>query len=282
MRYGNCVSYKDLDKIKVLKAVGFDYIETGLSALYGANLEEVRAFTQAIAENEISCEAVNVFFPGEVILVGELVDFAAVREYVDEVCEKTKHIGFKTAVFGSGRARNCPEGFQRERAVEQLVTLTREILRPAAEKYNFTIAVEPLNTDETNTINILREAEYIAERADSENIKVLADLYHMTKESDTLTNLDNLNLLAHCHISEPITRKYPHASDPAKHIEICRQFFADLHDRGYDGRMSIEAGLAGITPPDAYAIPDDIDVMYREFYYEAASTLEFLKSLKCD
>jgi len=280
MRYGNCVSYKDLDRIKILKAVGFDYVETGLSALHGARLEEVEAFSRAVSENGIPCEAVNVFFPGEIILVGEAADFARIREYVNEACEKTKHIGFKTAVFGSGRARNCPDGFPRERAVEQLVSLARDVLRPAAEKYNFTIAVEPLNAGETNTINILSEAEYIAELADTENIKVLADLYHMAKEGDALANLKNSDFLAHCHISNPITRKYPHASDPAEHTGICRQFFADLRGGGYDGRMSIEAGLAGITPPDAFHVPnDDIDPMYREFYFEAASALEFLKSL---
>ena len=278
MRYGNCVSYKDLDRIKVLKAVGFDYVETGLSGLYGASSDEVEAFARVTKENGIPCEAVNVFYPGELLLVGESVDLAKVREYVEAVCEKTKSVGFKIAVFGSGPSRKCPEGFPRERAVEQLIAVARDIMRPAAEKYNFTIAIEPLYSVATNTINNFGEAEYVAERVDSENIKVLADIYHMAYENDTFANLKNPALLAHCHISDPITRKYPHSSDPPEHIAICKQFFADLCDMGYNARMSIEAELAGLAPPNEWEAPDGIDPMYREYYFEASSSLRFLKS----
>ena len=281
MRYGNCVSFKDLDRIKALKAVGFDYVETGLSGLYGASAEEVEAFARVTKENGIPCEAVNVFYPTDLSIVGEAVDLAKIREYVEAAWEKVKSVGIKVAVFGSGPSRKCPEGFPRERAVEQLITVAREIMCPAAEKYGFTIAIEPLYSVATNTMNNFSEAEYVAEQVNHERLKMLADIYHMAYENDTFANLKNHASLAHCHISDPITRKYPHKTDPPKHIEICRQFFADLRGMGYNARMSIEAELANMTPPDTFELPEGIDPIYRSFYFEAMSSLQFLKDLEC-
>ena len=284
MRYGNCVSYKDSGKIKILKAAGYDYIETGLSSLYGASTDELSEFIGVMSENKIQCEAVNVFFKGGIVLVGDNADFAKAQDYVGEVCEKTKNIGFKAAVFGSGGARRCPDGFPKERAVEQIIKVTREILAPAAEKYGFVIAVEELNKGETNTINTLSEAEYIANQVNHKNVKVLADLYHIAKEGNTLASgLKDGSLLAHCHIASPSERKYPQNSDSAEDIAACRRFFADLRAIGYDERMSIEGGLGGLAESIAASpdepVPDFVSPADRAFYLESKYSLEFMKGL---
>jgi sugar phosphate isomerase/epimerase len=278
MRYGNCISHKDFSKIKILKTLGFDYIETGLSGLYASSPEEIANFIGALDENKITCEAVNVFFPGDIALVGENADFDRARDYVSEVCEKTKNIGFKIAVFGSGRSRYCPEGYNKDRAVEQIIKVTGEILAPAAEKYNFVIAIEELNRGETNTINTLSEAEYIANQVNHKNIKVLADIYHIAKEGETLANLKDAALLTHCHISNPITRKYPHSSDSPEEVSICKQFFADLRGINYNARISIEAGLGGLAVSDE-PVPEFVDEANRTFYIECKYALEFMKTI---
>ena len=278
MRYGNCISHKDFNKIKILKAVGFDYIETGLSGLYASSPQEIAYFIGVMNENKITCEAVNVFFPGEIALAGENADFAKAQDYVSEVCEKTKNAGFKIAVFGSGRARYCPEGFPKERAIEQIIKVTGDILAPAAEKYNFIIAIEELNKGETNTINSLSEAEYVAEQVNHKNIKVLADIYHIDKEGDTLASLKDASLLAHCHISSPVTRKYPHATDTPEDIAVNKQFFADLREIKYEARISIEAGLGGLALTDE-PVPGFVSEADRAFYLECKYALAFMKGL---
>ena len=285
MRYGNCISHKDPGKIKILKQLGFDYVETGLSGLYASSEQEIADFIGALGENKLTCEAVNVFFPGDVALCGEDADFARAQDYVSEVWEKVKNVGIKAAVFGSGRARYCPEGFPKERAVEQIIRVAGEILAPAAEKYGFVIAIEELNKGETNTINSLAEAEYIAEQVNHRRIRVLADIYHIAKEGDTLASLKAPALLAHCHVSSPVTRLYPHKTDAPEDVAVVKQFFADLAAIGYGqrqgldgGRMSIEAGLGGLAPTDE-AVPGFVSEADRAFYLECKHALAFMGEL---
>ena len=278
MRYGNCISHKDFSKIKILKELGFDYIETGLSGLYASSPQEIADFTGVMSDNKIKCEAVNVFFPGDIALAGENADFNKVQDYVSEVCEKTRAVGFKVAVFGSGRSRYCPDGFNKARAVEQIIKVTSEILAPAAAKYNFVIAIEELNKGETNTINSLSEAEYVAKQVNHENVKVLADIYHIAKEGDTLASLKDASLLTHCHISSPVTRKYPHSSDSPEDIAVNKQFFADLRAYNYDARISIEAGLGGLVLPNE-TVPEFVTDSERAFYLECKYALGFMRGL---
>ena len=277
MRYGNCISHKEHDKIKILKDIGFDYVETGLSGLYVSSDQEIADFIGVLKANNMTCEAVNVFFPGELSLAGENADLARVRDYVNEVCEKTKNIGIKVAVFGSGRSRYCPDGFDKQRAVEQIIEVTGGILAPAAEKYNFIIAVEELNKSETNTINSISEAEYIAAELNHKNIKVLADIYHIAKENDTLESLKDYSLLAHCHISS-VSRKYP--LPEIESFDALSDFFDTLKKIGYNERMSIEAGLGGYEAAENSAgIPDWVSEADRAFYAESSLALKYMKRL---
>jgi len=267
MRYGNCISYKDANIIKLLKNAGFDYVETALSALYSAEQSEISDFLRVLDENNIKCEAVNVLFPGGIALTGENADHEKVKSYVNEVFEKTKAIKFKRVVFGSGGARKVPEGFEKEKAVEQIIQVINNYLLPAAEKYDFVLAIEELNKGETNIINSLEEAEYIADKVNSPRIKIVADLYHISLEKTDMNVLSRLvkkNLIAHCHIANPYdSRYYPQGSDSAEAIDLYKSFFGALRTNGYDERISIE----GAMRPNA------------DFFTEAKNSLEFMKTI---
>jgi sugar phosphate isomerase/epimerase len=267
MRFGNCVSYKDTESIKILKQTGFDYIETALSSLYSATESELSDFIKTLDENEIKCETVNVLFPGGITLTGENADHEKAKSYITEIFEKTKNIGFKRVVFGSGGARKVPDGFPKEKATEQIIQVINNYLLPAAEKYNFTLAIEELNRGETNIINTLEEAEYIAEQINNPRIKILADLYHMGLENTDikiLTKLAEKNLIAHCHIANPYNnRYYPQPFDSAESIKLYKSFFNSLKSAGYNERISIEGGIR----PQS------------DFYTESKTSLEFMKTL---
>ena len=267
MRYGNCVSYKDIESIKILKQIGFDYIETALSSFYYAEESEISDFLHFLDKTGIKCEAVNVLFPGDITLTGENADHEKVRTYVNEIFEKTKNIKFKRVVFGSGGARKVPDGFPKEKAVGQIIEVINNYLLPDAEKYEFTLAIEELNRGETNIINTLEEAEYIAGEINNPRVKIVADLYHIALETPDLTVLSKLtakNLIAHCHIANPYdSRYYPQSSDTPDAINLYKSFFGILKSTGYNDRISIEGGLR--NPPD--------------FYIESKNSLEFMKSL---
>ena len=285
MRYGNCIHHKNIKHIKILKHIGFDYIETQLSPLYYADRSELSDFLNALDENSIKCEAVNILFPGDIALTGENADFEKVKSYVIEVFEKTKSLGFKAVVFGSGAARRVPGGFPKEKAIAQIIHVINDYLLPAAEKYDFTVAVEELYKTASNIINTLDEAEYIAVQVANPRVKIVADLFHITLENtdiNVMTKLAAKNLISHCHISNPLNGGgYPHASDSAESLNLYRAFFNGLKTAGYDERISIEAGSGGL-PADIHTdFPDWItDDGGKIFYAESKNSLDFLKSLE--
>jgi sugar phosphate isomerase/epimerase len=201
------------------------------------------------------------------MLRSDYVDEKA-KTYVNNVFEKTKNIGFKRVVFGSGGARKVPDGFPKEKAVEQIIQVINNYLLPAAEKYDFTLAIEELNRGETNIINSVEEAEYIAERVNHPKIKIVADLYHITLEKTEMAAVKRLagkNLITHCHIANPYdSRYYPQAGDSTESINLYKSFFNNLKSGGYNERISIE----GVMKPNA------------EFYTESKNSVEFMKSLE--
>ena len=291
MRYGNCISYKDTNRIKILKRAGFDYIETQLAPLYTASQSDISVFLSALKENDIKCEAVNVLFPGDIILTGEIADLelGKVRDYINKIFEKTRDLGYKIVVFGSGAARKCPDNFPKESAVRQIIQMIYNILIPAAEKYDFILAIEELNRGETNIINTVAEAEYIAKSLNNPRVKILADFYHMALENDNIESLSQKGgILAHCHIANPYKRFYPHATDKLDTIDLYQKFFDSLQYSGYiqNGRLSIEGSIGGRGDLNVNDIRESLgdlsgysadDII---FYEESKKSLDFMRRLE--
>lgn len=265
MRFGNCISYKNLEHIEILKKLGFDYIETPVAPVYTADTSEVSAFLNTLEKNNIKCEAVNVLFPGGTVLTGDNADLSVTSKYLSEIFEKTKDFGYEIVVFGSGGARKCPEGFPKDKAVKQIIDLLKNVISEHAEKYNFILAVEELHRGETNIINTLSEAKYIVDEVNNPRIKLLADFYHIGLENDDMSQLVGYgNILEHCHIANPHKRYYPHKTDNDETISKYKEFFAALKSSGYDKRLSIEGGLGAISD---------------SFEEESRASLEFIKNL---
>ena len=265
MRFGNCISYKDLHCIEILKKTGFDYVEIPVAPVYNADMSEVSAFLNSLEKNNIRCEAVNVLFMGGIILTGDKADISVTTEYLKKLFDKTKDFGYEIVVFGSGGARRYPEGFPKDKAIKQIIDLTKNILSEYAEKYNFTIAIEELNRNETNIINTLSEVKYIVDEVNSPRIKLLADLYHIGLENDDISQLaDYGDIIAHCHIGNPQSRHYPHKNAADEMLSKFKEFFGALKLAGYDKRMSIEASLGAIS---------------NDFEEESRLSLEFMKTL---
>ena len=279
MFYGNCISYKNTNQIKILKQTGFDYIETSLAPLYSATKQEIENFLTALNENDIKCEAVNVLFPGDISLTGTNADSGKIKSYTEEIFEKTKNLKFKSVVFGSGGARKCPDGFSKEKATEQIIQVINDYLIPMAEKYNFTLAIEELNRNETNMLNSLSEVEYIIKQVNHARVKLLADLYHISLENDDIAGLSEKgDILEHCHIANPYdNRFYPNPKDSIKAVDLYKKFFGSLKSAGYNKKISIESAL-GKRIIDI-KIPGWVDENDRLFYAESKTSLEFMKNL---
>jgi len=242
MKLGCCVNMLastdtqiGIEHIATLSELGYDYLELPLAqitALPECKFKETYKQTKGIP-----IEACNNFFPANIRLTGENVDRSVISEYVKRATERALQMGVKIIVLGSAGAKNIPVGFPYNEAREQFIALLYH-LQSVIAPLGLTIVLEPLNTKESNFILTLDEAIAMAKEADCDNIKVLADYYHMRMENEDITVIKNAGEdLRHIHIAAKHGRTFPRENDG----EDYETFFATLKTIGYDARISIEA-----------------------------------------
>jgi sugar phosphate isomerase/epimerase len=230
MLFGCCCS---LDQAQAAQAAGFDFLECTVRSLL-PEAEDFAPILAAYGSTPLPVSAFNVFLPGDLKITGPAVDWPAVQRYVDEALRRVHMIGARLVVFGSGGARNIPDGFDRGEADAQLVRFL-QIVAAVAEPLGVTVVIEPLNRLESNVINDVPAGVALAEQVDSPSIQVLADLYHMQMDGEPLENVEiHRSWIRHIHVADsgrfaPGTGDYPYA-----------EFFQMLHRIGYDGLISVE------------------------------------------
>lgn len=234
VQWGVCTG---LDNAQKLKDAGYDYIEAGVQQFlipksddvdFEKNLEIAKAAPLPVY-------ACNGFIPAELKCVGPEADHAGVLAFAKTAFERAKQAGVKRIVFGSGKSRQIPEGFDRSAARQQLVDILKQ-MGPLAAENDVIVVIEPLNTKETNFINSVAEGTEIAKEANHPNICVLADFYHMGMENEGPDSIRKAGaLLKHCHIAEKEDRSAPGTTD-----YDFTPYFKALKDIGYTGGISIE------------------------------------------
>lgn len=225
----------------MMRDTGFDFIEVALAPL---GLEDDTSFAsarRAVAGAALPTAAFNTFLPRDLRVVGPDADIPRFKAWLARVAEILAVGKARIVVFGSGWARDIPEGWERARGEDQM----REALRLSADalaRTGTTLVIEPLNRAESNLINGLAEARAFAEAVDRPEVRVLADFYHMQVEDEPLGELvTNASGLAHVHLADtgrksPGTGAYPYA-----------RFFEKLREAGYTGMISVECE---VTDPE--------------------------------
>ena len=240
IRLGVCCSP---DRLETVRALGYDYAEMGLAYIESLSEDEFLAVLGAVPSG-FRVEAVNGLLPESIHLSDEQYSPEECRAYLNRAFARAVQLGVRTAVFGSGRSRNIPEGFSRERAEDQLADFGR-ILGDTAAEYGISAVIEPLNYAECNVLNTVREAAELAHRVGSPNLAVLADLYHVVRVDEPVSDLADAGpLLRHCHIANPDGRTAPSPDDSFDY----RPFFDTLRAIGYHGGVSIEGGWKDFVP----------------------------------
>lgn len=250
MQFGCCCP---LERAEEARAAGFDYLECPLVSLQAE--EDDATFAPILARYQaapLPVRAFNIFLPGDLKVVGPAVDKARVQRYVEVALRRARQVGAEVIVFGSGMARMIPESFDREAAIEQLVSFLQTVGAAAAAN-GLTIAIEPLNRKESNVINSVPEGVALAERVNHPAIRVLADFYHMDEEGESLGHISqSKRWLAHIHVADtgrlaPGAGAYPYAD-----------FVAELRQAEYAGLVSVEC-------------------RWNDFATEAARAVQFLR-----
>ena len=234
MRLGICTS---IENAATVASAGYDYIEPALNAVSTLDEAAFDRIREQFASLPLPAEAFNCFFPGSIRLTGPDVDFASIESYLATALARAAALGAKIVVFGSGGSRRLPDGFSRERGLEQ-VTRMLAAAGPIAATNDVTIVIEPLRSAEDDLINTAAVGLELARIVGHPNVRLLVDYYHMRSENESseIVRTAGNGMLRHCHIARLDGRRWPRHNDG----EDYSAFFAALADIGYDGRLSVE------------------------------------------
>ncbi|MBN2513462.1 MAG: TIM barrel protein [Sedimentisphaerales bacterium] len=223
----------------LLKENGYDYIEEGVQSLLAPKVTNEQ-FAQKVAQARaagIPIYACNGYLPGDMNVTGPETKHDAIVEYSETVFRRAKEAGVRRIVFGSGKARQIPDGFDRQKARGQFVDLLKQ-LGPIAARYDVIVVIEPLRSGECNFVNTVVEGTAIARDVNHPNIKVLADFYHMAQENEGPEAIAAAGaMLQHCHIAEKEKRTAPGIAG-----DDFTPYFKALRQINYAGGVSIEGG----------------------------------------
>jgi sugar phosphate isomerase/epimerase len=146
-------------------------------------------------------------------------------------------VGCRTLVFGSGAARNVPEGFDREHARDQILGFL-QLLGATAQSHGILVAVEALNRTECNIINSIQESMDYVKKAGHPAVKQLVDSYHLWMENEPLANVRSAGpSIRHVHVADRDGRVAPGLSG----LSDYRSLFRILKEYNYGGLISVEA-----------------------------------------
>lgn len=256
MKIGVCCG-TDIEKIKYIKALGYDYAESHCQEIAKADDEKI----EAIKAVGLPVLAANCFISLRV--VGEEKNEAAIKEYLETLFSKASRLGLNYLVFGSSAARRIPDGMSIEQGRAEIVDFLKNLVVPVAEKYNLPVAIEPLRPEECNAINTVDDGVEIAKKVGSPLIKVLADVAHMFVQNEDLKKLaDYKGFMLHAHTSNPDPapecgkkRIYPAANDAFSQAD----FFEALKAAGVE-TCSIEADVIDFEADakNAYQVLKDL------------------------
>ncbi len=233
--FGVCIDYKNREKLLTAKSIGAEFFEFGYSSLSNADNVEIDDLSGFLKSEGIPCPTANGMFPAELMLVGPDVDYARIDEYLSLSAEKFSKLGGKTVVFGSGRARRCPDEWSYDKATEQLVELCANHIAPCFRKYSLQCAIEPLRHEECNVITTAKRGYEICTLANAPEIGLLIDLYHFDIEKEPRESItDYSDKLMHIHIASATNeRKYPKPNDGTDY----QNFFNMLRKVGYSSKL---------------------------------------------
>ena len=229
--FGWCARIEQAGRVQ---AMGYDFIEVALAPMKLEDDASFAAAKVAIAGTNLPRPVYNQFLPPGLLVIGPDVDGARVRRYLARVAEVVGLGGGRVVVFGSGWARNVPEGWSRDTADRQFLEMIDSCVEAFAP-YGITLALESQNHTETNYMTRLGDAVGIADRIARPCVQVITDTYHLHMEQEPLTVVTAaLPHLAHVHVSDS-DRRLP--GDGVYDFDGC---FRHLHGLGYQGRLSIE------------------------------------------
>ncbi len=242
MKIGVCLPP---DKAELAKEAGFDYLEVPLNKIGVMSDDEWKKAKETIKRASIPVLSASLLLPKDMRAYGPGYDWGKMEEYLDRAFKRLRELGGSIVVFGSGKSRCIPEGYDWERSFRELLEVTKRIVEKARE-YEITIVIEPLNKSECDIINSLFMARVLS---DLSGASLLSDAYHMMVEGESMDDLLLYAPIRHAHIATLEGRRYPRVLDDA-----LKAFIENLKKIGYEGNISIEGKSENILEDSKEAL----------------------------
>ena len=235
MRFGICSKAQCAGE---LRSAGADFVEENIQTFLQGTLADPEWQGMEIARaSALPILAANSLVPADMKIAGPAADFEKLRGYTAKVVSRAQKVGMKMLVFGSGSARNVPDGFDRERAQGQIVAFCK-MAAEICGRVGITLVAEPLNRGECNIINTVAEAMIYVKSVNHRNFQCLVDTYHFWVENEPLDDLEQaMPWIRHVHVADKDGRVAPGESGKADY----RPIFRVLKRAKYQGAVSVEA-----------------------------------------
>lgn len=225
-----------------LTGLGFDTVETSVGSVLELSDEERTRLAADREAGRFELNVCNCLLPSGYSVFTDAAGTKRLFDYLEDVFSKLSGIGVKTVVFGSGRARSIPDGMNPEEGEAFLLNyLTR--CNGLCEKYGITMALEPLNSGETNWVQTVPDGARVVRKLNLPHIRLLADGFHMAKMGEDPGVLRDVgDILVHTHFAEVTHRHAPYTYD----TDYEDRFFGVLKEIGYNGIMTCECGYRNL------------------------------------
>ena len=132
-------NWVEAETMGIFAQCGFSYVETVVDIAFVPSQGEAAWALQKAQFREIEerfslkPEVANGFLPGRLHICGGHPDTEELLDYGETACRRADEVGTQFIVFGSGGARQIPEGFDHARGMEQFVDFCRELVRRIAD-----------------------------------------------------------------------------------------------------------------------------------------------------
>ncbi len=226
----------NLDKASVIKKYNYAFLQPTVGdALQPLQADSIFNKGEKIKKSGARVLAANVFIPGSIKTTGPEVDEQKIIAYATTVFERAHSQGIPIVVFGSGASRMIPEGFSKDSAFKQFVSIGKK-LAPLAARYNIVLTLESQNKEECNFLNTVKECIDVARAVNHPNYKICVDIYHMMRENEPASVItEGGSLIYHCDIGEKATRSAPGIAG-----DDFTPYFKAFQQIGYKGLIALE------------------------------------------
>ncbi len=241
MKIGCCAAVKDSG---LLAKAGFDFCEENIQGLLMAEApeEQFAPNLAAVRKAPLPVRAANCFLPGALKCTGPEIDLPRLMRYAETALRRAREAGIRHFVFGSGGARQVPEGFPREQALAQMIDYCRRIA-PLAEQHGVVVVIEPLNQGECNFINSLAEGAKVVAAVRHPHVRLLADFFHMARDGESADEVVRYgDEIAHVHLAENEGRRAPGTAG-----EDLGPYLRALKEIDYRGALSFECQWVSLS-----------------------------------